>query len=1167
MPFPPSTRRISPREWEENKSRIVELFITSRRTLEGPDGVIEMMRKEGFDATVSQYEHQFRKWGVRKNKRQTKQVGVIDETYQGGDVVEGNDQAMPRGTRRRAWRRLASGTNQGEEPVPPSFEVTAQADGRDVSELDPERADLDAEADLVAITIAPNAGVDSITSNQSIHPSIWIPDDWNAVDSDTFMADSLNFLLPLQDLSDPPWNRLNFSPAEISSAQQSNNAVQSIGQSPTNDLPYARATPSVVLSSRRLWLRPLPSAELIDTFIKCIYIESPTASTSTNAMDSELAFKFLNAVTESNPSSRYSRALQVYHSLTSSDTFAGEEWSQLAELSYGKSLEARFDSRLLASVINSFPGLGNIPAAGVLNFLNRHPALQRIVLDFFNAPSSPLTKSFTEKIFLAYTEVDNVEVVKFLLNSRLHDADNAVCYRDGKRYTPLEYAAIKQAFKVLQLLISRKVNVNKSYSKDRRSNALLLLVQGVKNHRVTLSHDFLYSAHALLKAQATILIDTIREALWLTDSRFASQILRLFASQNPERIILHKNLLTEIVDNLDKQNATEIIQFIVNKCQELGKPRQLNQFSLHFDKALEMAVKRGYDELAEVLSPYVSSPTTILQTARMKGNQAVVELILQKYPGLIDDTEVSHTFISALTSGNENLLRRLDNTGALDRLQGDKLGQALAAALRAGNLEYATKLLELDPELTFYANRKYGLADDERFDISLALRDALTHNFDDIAWDLLAIGLTTKAPSWENQHRSPPLLYVAVEKERPEFVKAIIEFGFDPSILEGGVGDEWPIFETAIQCANSSIFDDVWKARPCPIYPSDRLYELALEKGHRDLFFDIVKSSPQDHDFWKVMALKVAVKREDKSLLDELFSFGVPAYETDILNMAVEDHPSMVKPLLDRFWKAHPQDRSRYGARFVWRALNCYSESPEYLEMVFDLNLVTMNVGDQACSWTEAILIKAIETRDCQVVQRFINAGCNVNGIFKDDHSNINYAKTNALLAAIDTGLPEMVRLLIDHDANVNELAQFGLLRTPLQKAAEINNISIVRLLLENGADVNAAPAKFVGATALQLAAIHGNCEMATILIEYGARQDIPPPTGPRGRYPLEGAAENGRFDMLELLWIAPRGPYDDKQCQKAMRLAERNGHIGCKEKIEELMAQRITPWTPTLQN
>ncbi|KAI0191404.1 ankyrin repeat-containing domain protein, partial [Xylaria flabelliformis] len=750
-------------------------------------------------------------------------------------------------------------------------------------------------------------------------------------------------------------------------------------------------------------------------------------------------------------------------------------------------LEARFDARLLASVINSFSSLGDIPASSVLKFLDRHSTSQRVMLDFLKAPSSPLAKSFIEKAFLAYIEADNADAVNFLLNSQLLDADKAICHRRGDRFTPLEYAAINKSFKVLQLLISKNIDVNKSLqSHAHDSNALLLLIEGVEDYRGTLSHDLLCSVDALLQAEATVLMRTIEIALALTDSRLAVRILKYFASQKPQNIVLHENLLERIIKSLDERNATETIQFIINKCRELGKLQDLNRFALHTRRALEAAVYRGYNELAEVLFPYI-----------------------------------------------------------------------------VGNLKYATKLLELDPDLNFSRD---GLVHDGVvvFDVAYALRGALTHNFDNIAWDLLAVGLTTETDSKQN---APTLLYVAVEKERPEFVKAIIEFGFKLDILQEDFENPWPILETAIECSDNSIFDDVWKSRPHPFRPSKRLYELVLQKGRRDLFFDIVKSSPQMPDSSRTTALEAAVECENESLLDELISLGVPADDDIILRKAVKNHHSMVRPLLERFWKAYPQGRVGYGKTLIVKAIRRYSQSPESLKMMFDWNLVTMNISDQAYSEEPPLLWHAIQTRDCHVVERFINVGNNVNTISRTDrHFGYSNARSSALLVAINTEVIEMVQLLIDHGANVHEPAQF-LPRTPLQKAAEMNNIPIVRLLLDSGADVNAAPAKFGGATALQFAAIHGNCEMATILIEHGARQEIRPSCGPGGRYPLEGAAENGRFDMLELLWNAPRDPFDDKQCQKAMKLAAQNGHFGCKEKIEELMARDVAPWTSMLQN
>ncbi|KAI1098640.1 ankyrin repeat-containing domain protein [Jackrogersella minutella] len=118
----------------------------------------------------------------------------------------------------------------------------------------------------------------------------------------------------------------------------------------------------------------------------------------------------------------------------------------------------------------------------------------------------------------------------------------------------------------------------------------------------------------------------------------------------------------------------------------------------------------------------------------------------------------------------------------------------------------------------------------------------------------------------------------------------------------------------------------------------------------------------------------------------------------------------------------------------------------------------------------------------------------------------------------------------------MNEPARKIPRRTPLQKAVEKSNLAIIRLLLENGADVNARPTRDHGGTAFRFAAI--------------------------GLLLPKNAAEHGRLDMIQLIWYASNCQLVEEQCQKAMRLAENNGHIGCRDKIVELMSmsQTITP-------
>jgi hypothetical protein len=242
-------------------------------------------------------------------------------------------------------------------------------------------------------------------------------------------------------------------------------------------------------------------------------------------------------------------------------------------------------------------------------------------------------------------------------------------------------------------------------------------------------------------------------------------------------------------------------------------------------------------------------------------------------------------------------------------------------------------------------------------------------------------------------------------------------------------------------------------------------------------------------------------------------------------------------------------------------------------------------------------------------------------------------ARSTGIIAAIDTESLPMVQLLVQrhssaHEpprsgllADINHPPRLGLLRTPLQRAAEIGCFDIVRYLVEQGAIVDLAPC-YGGGTALQLAAMQGHVGIATFLLEHGADPNFPPARGP-GRTAFEVAAEWNRIDMMSLLmkWGCRLGLdiandpderfyehpneryYEDSderyykileeryhnnlnkglddevetdqhrsptstQYERAMRFAKKSGHMACKRFIEHLYQQcaESTPdgyWDP----
>ena len=120
--------------------------------------------------------------------------------------------------------------------------------------------------------------------------------------------------------------------------------------------------------------------------------------------------------------------------------------------------------------------------------------------------------------------------------------------------------------------------------------------------------------------------------------------------------------------------------------------------------------------------------------------------------------------------------------------------------------------------------------------------------------------------------------------------------------------------------------------------------------------------------------------------------------------------------------------------------------------------------------------------------------------------------------------------------------------RTALQAAAGNGNLEMVRLFLEAGADVESSvPSEDEEGTALQFAAIAGSMSVATLLIEKGADVNAPA-VDEVGRTALEGAAEHGRLDIVQLLLnlgVEVVG-------SRAIQFAREEGHDGVVALLEE---------------
>lgn len=237
-----------------------------------------------------------------------------------------------------------------------------------------------------------------------------------------------------------------------------------------------------------------------------------------------------------------------------------------------------------------------------------------------------------------------------------------------------------------------------------------------------------------------------------------------------------------------------------------------------------------------------------------------------------------------------------------------------------------------------------------------------------------------------------------------------------------------------------------------------------------------------------------------------------------------------------------------------------------------DIDCIQSTAGDKVKDLNSlSPLGEAIIGRDTEAISILLKEGANPNSLIAYNDVGFNRPKVETLkrvsplLAAIDTDSLEMVMLLVEWGAEIDYTPKLGLLRTPLQRAAEIGNFEITRYLLEKKATVD-SNLFFGGSTALQFAALKGYVGVAILLLEHGANPNYPPGQGD-GRTAFEAAAEWSRVDMMFLLMKKgveldlKIGSTQETQYQRACRFAEARGQMASKQFVEhlsQLHTQRI---------
>lgn len=177
-------------------------------------------------------------------------------------------------------------------------------------------------------------------------------------------------------------------------------------------------------------------------------------------------------------------------------------------------------------------------------------------------------------------------------------------------------------------------------------------------------------------------------------------------------------------------------------------------------------------------------------------------------------------------------------------------------------------------------------------------------------------------------------------------------------------------------------------------------------------------------------------------------------------------------------------------------------------------------------SLEEVIWMVLDKTANINAYCNLLGPGQNLSGYITGLVTDIGIQYVSPLSAAALHGKEKIVSALLRNGADVNCPARGSGGVTPLQAVCQLlkrrgqsqeRKLRLLKLLLEHQANVNAAPAWNLGFTALQATAFVGDAEVADLLIS--RRADVNAPACKYGgRTALVVAARQGHADMVRLL-------------------------------------------------
>lgn len=860
---------------------------------------------------------------------------------------------------------------------------------------------------------------------------------------------------------------------------------------------------------------------------------------------------------------------------------------------------------LIFSINNNFSGLEGVQSSAVLKFLANGTDAQLRLTKYLRAHPKFVSKAFAENLTRAAIEAGEATLVTALMGSGLVTPNEIIHNVDGKRYTAVERSSMLQSFEVTNALLTARADVNKTYSgygalrlaicsRGESEPVDIRLVNLLLECGAAVGHDMLY--YSLNSSKDPVLFRSLM-------SKYSQSQCHEYLRTNLEL----SGFLEKAMEVLDCESATLVVKQMLQACLQAGCGRCLT-LSKDLHLSIGWAAMRGFAEIVTLLHENIPSPVLPLAAAVRGGHKAIIDLLLDR-GAVVDSTasklpgigRVAFTPLSEAIRGRNNELKRaFEARGSLSNIHDERrFRAAIFAAAEVNDVDCAQRLLEMAPDVPMNA-------------MDLALEISIEKGNEELALLLLRAGANVNAimdenddDQWSQKVDMAPLM--ALRQRNEILVRAIMDCNMIVRYPLSYMWDYDSPLLLAARWGNISIVRDLLQ-KGADVDADARIDIAADKEDHchyddNDDDNDDDGSGPQyryhKHDFLRETAITAAIKRSNKLLAEllvveyqaslNIFSerktspLAAAILNNDIdtfryllelgadpachssFKSAIRRGGEIFSELLRAFRVRYPMGKTGFGALPLWIAISRDDDRllDALIEVKLDVNSLVARKTERINALGTAIRKHGLS--NLKFIRKLIFAGADPDGIVLIENGNqfdwpalgetpgLNYETSTALLEAIKMKNRTLVELLVEAGADINRVARLGITRTPLQKACEVGSLEIVEFLLERGADINEQPAFKAGGTSLQLCAAAGYARIAETLLKHDANVHAPRPEM-RGRTALEGAAENGRLDMLKILWNATNGQgFDTKQVDCAMKLARSNGHFGCYDLLQEL--------------